>query len=257
MTGVQTCALPIYRNFSYALWMHPYQLNMELQTYLIKPILDAMKKVIPANSVVIDIGAHSGDTSVAYSLVVGENGTVIAFEPNKAVFEVLQKNAELNKNIIAVNKAITEEDGIYTFHYTDPGLCNGGYAEMLHHGPSAVGNTPIKVEGINLEKWLYKNYSHLLDKIKFIKIDTEGYDRFILASISNLVKKLKPIIQCELYPALTYKEKSEFFKLIESLKYECCVGNADKGITRISNPLNHDDFCKLQGHHDIMCFFRK
>lgn len=244
-----------YDKFDYAFWMHPYQLNKELENLIIKPVLDNMKTIIPQGSIVIDIGAHSGDTSVAYALVVGKKGKVIAFEPNEKVFKVLKLNSDLNPNIVPVNRAVTEQDGTFTFHYTDSGLCNGGYAQMLQQGVGAVGCiVPLKVKGVNLEKWLNTNFKNEINKIKFIKIDTEGYDKHILKSISKFVLKYKPVIQCEVFPALTANEKAEFHNLINSLNYKCFLGGLEN-LEPVKNrkALTREDFVNIK-FADILCF---
>jgi FkbM family methyltransferase len=240
-----------YKKFDYAIWLHPLQLiNMDLQTFLIKPVLDKIKKLIPDDSVAIDIGAHTGDTSVAYSLILGNTGKVIAFEPNPLAYEVLKVNSELNNNIIPYNLAITETEGEFTFHYTDIGLCNGGFGEVLQYGPAAIGTVPLKVKGVNFEKWIEKNHKELLQKIKFIKIDTEGYDKNIIKSMKNFINKYQPTIQAEVYTGLSKDEKIEFFNIIKSINYKCFLyQNFEVG----KKELNLSDFTNIQ-HSDIICF---
>lgn len=246
-----------YRTFDYAFWLHPGQGNNELKTTFSKTSLDALSKYIPKGSVAIDIGAHVGDTSVAYSLVVGDEGKVIAFEPNPSCFEILLINAEKNQNIIPVNAAVTEEDGNYTFYYTDPGLCNGAFAEMLSIHPYRV---PVPVVGVNLEKWLEKNAKELIPQIKFIKIDTEGYDRYIIKNISSFLLKYRPVIQTELFIYLTINEKIDFFKLLDSLNYKVLL-NAYNGLIDPSpisqrEPFNLMSFISYQvpeGSIDLLC----
>lgn len=210
-----------YRAFDYVFWLHPGQSNNEIKTLFTKPVLDSLSQVIPQGSVVIDIGAHVGDTSVLYSLLVGDEGKVFAFEPNPSCFEVLKMNALNNPNIIPVNSAITEKDGKYTFHYTDLGLCNGAFVKNLTFNPYTI---PVEVEGVNLENWLEKNAKELIEKIKFIKIDTEGYDKYIIENIKSFLIKYRPVIQTELYLYSTSEDKEELFNILKSLNYKIVIG---------------------------------
>lgn len=216
--------IPGYRAFDYTFWLHPGQANRELETLFTKETLDFLRKIIPEGSVAIDIGAHVGDTSVAYSLVVGDKGKVIAFEPNPSCFEVLKLNAANNPNIIPVERAVTEHDGDYTFYYTDPGLCNGAYAEVLSIHPYTV---PVQVKGVNLEKWLQENAEDLIPQVKFIKIDCEGYDRYIIKNIGSFLKKYRPIIQTELFIYLNRSERQEMFEILESLDYKIVLSASE------------------------------
>jgi hypothetical protein len=59
----------------------------------------------------------------------------------------------------------------------------------------------------------------MLDKLSFIKIDTEGYDKDIIRSISALIKKYKPYLITECFKQLTKEERYEFFDLIASNGY--------------------------------------
>lgn len=58
--------------------------------------------------IVIDIGAHIGLFTVKAAKIVGNNGKVIAIEPEPENLEILKKNMELNnlKNVVVVNKGI-------------------------------------------------------------------------------------------------------------------------------------------------------
>ena len=235
---IKKVSIPQYEPFLYAFWQHPYLSHeKELQTYLTKHAFDAFK-ILPADSVVIDIGAHTGDTSVAYARALGRGSTVLAFEASKLIYEVLKKNAELTKNIIPHNLAITMEDGNYEFLYTDEGCCNGGMAGVLENdGGYFLKKIPIKVRGVNLVGFLDSYYPSLKDKVSFIKIDTEGYDRFILSSLKEYLKIQKPIVQVEIFPTLSRIDKEEFFQVIEEINYECYPG----GLESFSASLNKLD----------------
>jgi len=249
--------IPGYRTFDYAFWLHPSQGNRELENLFTKKTLDFYGAIIPEGSVAIDIGAHVGDTSVAYSLVVGDQGTVVAFEPNPSCFDVLKINAANNKNIIPVNAAITEENGNYTFYYTDPGLCNGAFAEMLSIHPYRI---PVNVVGVNLENWLETQTPALISKVKFIKIDTEGYDRFIIKSIKNFLLKHRPILQTELFTYLNNDEKIDLFTLIDSMNYKIVLaaynGLIDTTSIASRKPFDLLSFINFQvpeGSIDLLC----
>ena len=243
-----------YGLISYADWLHPW--CAPLAGCFTKQIFDNVKKFIKPGSLVLDIGAHTGDTSVVYAIAVGPTGKVIAFEPSPDIFEILNINARLNNNIITVKKAITEVSGSFVFHYTDAGLCNGGFADMLAAGVSAIGKTECKIEGVNLIEYIDENCLDSINNLAFIKIDTEGYDQYILKSATELIKKYKPIVQTEVFGALNLEEKTSFWKLIKSLDYDCYIGNiCDDLKNNLIKPLELSEFLLLPGPSiDILCF---
>jgi len=61
----------------------------------------------------IDVGAHIGRYSFPIAKLLGENGLVIAIEPDSRAFKALTKGIELNnlRNVIALNIALGHRDG--------------------------------------------------------------------------------------------------------------------------------------------------
>ena len=205
--------------FRYAHWSHRY-VSKKNFTY---DEIQTQTKYLSEGDVVIDIGGFSGDTPILYANAVGTSGKVIAFEPNPHSFDILKVNSEINEhlNIHPVNKAITEEAGTYTFHYSDSEYCNGGFASEIDFGVGATGHVvPLDVSGVNLSNWIDENLTQdEVNRISFIKIDTEGYDYKILRSNKELFTKIRPILEIELYPALSIREVEEMYNTLTEIGY--------------------------------------
>lgn len=242
------------KDFDFAWSINPDSKNWNYKGQLLnKKCLDNAVKMIPSGSTVIDIGAHMGFTSVFFSLCVGPKGKVFSFEPNPKVFEVLKLNSTLHPTIIPTNKAITTKPGIYNFN-CNTALNNGGIFDKMTQNKFLTQAHPVsfQVEGINLEEWLEQNAKDSINDIKFIKIDTEGHDKEILKSIRNLILKIKPIIQCELYPFLTENERAEFYDIIISLNYKPLRSEIGH-YSHLKKFLSKEEFIKLPGC-DFLCF---
>jgi FkbM family methyltransferase len=201
----------------YADWLHP-----RAYSCAVKPIeVDRLREVLSDGDVAIDIGAHIGDTTLPMAVAVGASGSVIAFEANPYTAEILTVNANLNSNIGKIhahNLAITEETRIYEFSYNDPGFMNGGAVEKTRgcrHGDAYR----IQVPGVQLEPFLEENYPQLVSRIKYIKIDAEGYDYFILKSISGLLDRIRPIIQAEVMKRTSETYRQDMFEFFNSRGY--------------------------------------
>jgi len=50
---------------------------------------------------------------------------------------------------------------------------------------------PVYVLGVNLEQWLRENCARFIERIRFIKIDAEGFDKEILKSMAPLLRKIR------------------------------------------------------------------
>jgi len=139
----------------------------------------------------IDIGAHCG----VFSLLIGQipNSTIYAFEPNPEVFECLQENIQLNNlsNIKTHNIGLGDK-----IEEKELNIC------INHSGLSTFGtnltrftqdtNKKIKVQVQTLDSFIF-------DKIDCIKIDTKGFEYYILKGGIQTIQKHKPNILLENY----------------------------------------------------------
>src|SRR6185295_7687850 len=96
--------------------------------------IGALHGFLQPGDIAIDIGAHTGDSTLPMALAVGPAGTVFALGPNPYVFKVLEKNAGLNPSathIVPLMFAAMPEDGEFEFEYSDEGYCNGGFHQGI------------------------------------------------------------------------------------------------------------------------------
>ncbi|PHR48786.1 MAG: hypothetical protein COA32_04760 [Fluviicola sp.] len=205
-------------DIQYAQWQHPFEKPKEF-TY--DHVL-FYKKLCKEGDLIVDIGAHTGDTTVPMALAVGKDGLVLGIEPNKYVYTVLEKNAELNKektNIIAECFAATSEDGEFTFNYSDASFCNGGFLSQIENS-AHKHNYELEVKGKNLQNYLKKNHSDRLENCSLIKIDAEGYDKEILKTIPEILNNFHPALMVECYKKLIQSERDELFDVLDDYGYD-------------------------------------
>jgi len=78
----------------------------------------------------------------------------------------------------------------------------------------------VQVTGVHLLTFLRERYGeHILSDISFVKIDTEGYDRFVLRSIKPLLSLCSPIVQVEWFAKFISKEEEDLFHAIDEVGY--------------------------------------
>jgi FkbM family methyltransferase len=210
--------LPGDGSIEYAQWLHPHETEKEIT----QQSVDELRKFLSPGDVAIDIGAHTGDSTVPIALAVGKTGCVFALEPNRYVFPVLSKNAQLNAaktNIISLMFAATPEDAQMEFQYSDSGYCNGGRFEGMSkwlHGHAFK----LAVQGKNLQSFLDAKYPQLVPRIRYIKIDTEGYEPAVLQSISGLISQCKPFMKVEVYRKLDDLQRRALYRSIAAQGYK-------------------------------------
>jgi len=139
-------------------------------------------KLVKKDMTVIDMGGNIGYFSLVASKLVGMHGKVYVFEPEPINLMYLRKNIEINKikNIILVNKCVSNEEGILTL-YLHPKFhsCHSIFkstSKSINH---------IDVESITLNK-MFKNDDF---KISFIKMDIEGAELKALKGMDEMLKK--------------------------------------------------------------------
>ncbi len=137
---------------------------------------------LPTNSIFIDVGANQGCTSILASKVLNNDkndGVVIAFEPSQSSYKLMKKNIDLNicKNIFTFNKAISSEKSELYLDESD--IENSGASHISEKGNPIVAST-ITVDDIR------KISKH---KNIYVKIDTEGYEMFVLQGLKDLFKE--------------------------------------------------------------------
>ena len=201
----------------YAQWLHPFEGPKEVSLEQVK----FYNRLANKGELIIDIGAHTGDTTVPMALAVGKQGLVLGLEPNIYVYKVLEKNAQLNPeltNIVPLPFAATKEDGDFVFHYSDASFCNGGFLSQIknqRHNHSYE----LKVEGRNFSKYLRTKYAEWLPKMGLLKVDAEGYDREILDDMGDIISEFRPNIMAECYKKLTLDERHALYDTIAKHDY--------------------------------------
>jgi FkbM family methyltransferase len=213
----------------FATWCHPG----ESPKTVTQGSVDALRGFLREGDVAIDIGAHTGDSAMPIALAVGPRGAVFALEPNPYVFKVLALNATLNPRstrIVPLMFAAMPTDGEFEFEYSDEGYCNGGFHASISrwkHGHFSK----LRVQGRNLTAYLRANARAELPRLRFVKIDTEGFDREVLRSLVELVKIYRPFIKSEIYKHLPADERAGYFDDLRELGYRVykCEENAYRG----------------------------
>jgi FkbM family methyltransferase len=243
---VATFTLPIDGEVRFAQWRHP---NETLKV-ISQDEVTALRGFLRPGDVAIDIGAHTGDSTLPIALALGASGTVFALEPNPYVFKVLAANAELNRtktNIVPLMFAAMPEDGDFTFLYSDDGYCNGGFHNSVSrwvHGHFVS----LRVEGRNLLAYLREHAPEALGRLRYVKIDTEGFDRTVAQSLGELLRIARPYVKSEIYRHMPDEERAGYSDDLRALGYR--IFKCDHHVAR-GQELARGDMARWQ-HFDIL-----
>ena len=146
------------------------------------------------NPTIIDCGANMG-LSVLYLSQLYPQAHIIAFEPEAAIFDVLQKNVQQfasGRKVDLYKKAVWDSETTLQF-FTDHGM--GGSVEAKQ------AQTPIKVGTVRLADYLQT-------PVDFLKVDIEGAEYTVLKSCEPYLKNVNYIF-VEYHSYTTKEQKLE------------------------------------------------
>lgn len=235
----------------YAQWLHPYETPKPMR----QAEVDGLRQFIRPGDFAIDIGAHTGDTTVPIALAAGQQGCVLALEPNPYVYKVLERNATLNQEKTHIEPrcfAATEEEGTFVFHYSDASFCNGGFRSQ-QKWKLFRRKYPLTVQGKRLQEVLVREFADWLPRLTYIKVDAEGYDRAVLASILPTLRKYQPVIRTEVFRKLLAAERRALYDLLDSAGY--ATYRYEGGQEPIGAPVTRDGMMSDR-HFDLVAIRR-
>lgn len=154
--------------------------------------LKIFQKIIKPGMVVFDAGANIGLYSLIAGKLVGKKGKVFSFEPSKETFKRLQNNVRLNGslNIKIFNEGLGDKSNEKLTLRQDKGY---GDAERYLLPANEASDTelqntnPIANEEQILISTLDNKVGEMrIEKIDFLKIDTEGFEYYILKGATKV-----------------------------------------------------------------------
>ncbi len=149
--------------------------------------IELFKKFLKPDDVVLDMGANIGAHTLYFSHAVTHTGAVIAFEPQRIVFQTLCANMALNSrvNVHCYQRAVGEQPGSVLIPPLD-------YAHEANYGGLALGGYE-KGESVPV---LTIDSLHL-SNCDFIKLDIEGMEKEALMGAQQTIKQHQPLLYVE------------------------------------------------------------
>lgn len=147
--------------------------------------------------VVADMGANIGFFSLWFSRLLGNcKGTIIAFEPNPQVLQILKKNLSINgaENVKVFDIACSDKDGTTEFF-----MGNHHHISSLIESWAGEGKVIPKKVLVNTSTIdsFFRGGTQASRKPDFIKMDIEGSGIFALKGCDECVREKRPLIWIE------------------------------------------------------------
>ena len=168
--------------------------------------IELFRQIVRPAGVVVEVGANIGSHTVFLAALVGPSGVVLAFEPQRVVFQTLCANLALGShaNVFAFQQAVGAAAGtvvVPSIDYRQNGNFGG-----LELGSYQQGEQ-VPVVAID---------SFALSRCNFIKIDVEGMEQAVIAGAAQTLARHKPVLYVENDRA---DRAPELIRYLDSLGY--------------------------------------
>jgi len=153
-------------------------------------------ELLSASDTVIDVGANIGNHTLFFSRCVGAEGRVLAFEPQRFLFQILCANALLGRhqNVWPYRLAVGDKEGRVEVPVPN-------YERPNNFGGYSLSFDTFKEEGdITSLDAIAPAQCHL------IKIDVEGMELQVLKGAVSTIERTRPFLYFE-YNRTEFKEE--------------------------------------------------
>jgi len=145
------------------------------------------RQMLHPGDLVVEAGANFGAHTVAMAKMVGIQGCIVAFEPQRLVYQAMVANVALNSlsNVVAIQAGLGAYSGSIKIPVLNPEKSHnfGGFSISNHMEGEEV---PVKtIDSLNL------------NRCRLIKADVEGMECELLEGARNTISRLRPTLYVE------------------------------------------------------------
>lgn len=186
-----------------------------------------LSKISSEKTVIIDVGAHRGESLKSFDKNAVKSYVYIGMEPNPDAYvdfkNVADKIKSNKSEVHCLTSAVGNRDGKVTFLKTKESAVGGilppvkGLAERVPTGDHSI-NLEFEVDLVTVAT-LVKRFN--LTSVDILKIDTEGYDLEVLRGAKEVIEaKIPKIIITEVF-FVPYRENQAYFWDIAKFMEDC------------------------------------
>lgn len=232
----------------------PYFSTRDRLSYLrhgLEPsIVKVAAGIIRPGDTVVDVGANVGFLTRKFASLVGDQGKVLAFEPDPATFDFLLYNTQRLPQVSVFQEAVSDRIGAMSF-YLHP---TSGMSNSLVN--AWKGARTIQVKTSTLDGWAQ---DHAIGPLRLVKIDVEGAELLVLRGMQGiLAARNGPQLIFEFCPKnLGGKDvEDSIFDLLSEYGYSLFLIDSSGQLHPVANSkvvhshLNKNDYANLLGRRE-------
>jgi len=145
---------------------------------------ELFRQLVFQGAVVVEVGANIGTHTLLFATLVGDRGIVVAYEPQRLVYQALCANLAINScaNVYAFHAAVGATSGDVLVPFLKPNE-PANFAAVSLYGVKGGEAVPLK-----------RLDDSGLPAVHFLKIDVEGMERDVLLGGEALIAKHRPVL---------------------------------------------------------------
>lgn len=148
------------------------------------------EQILRPGMTVVEAGANIGAHTVVFGQRVGPTGRVIAYEPQRLVFQLLCANVAINglTNVVVKQAGLGAAAGTVAVPVLSAERPEnfGGVSLLTDAGATETESVPLEtLDGLNLTS------------CQFLKVDVEGMELDVLRGGETLLRRLRPVVYVE------------------------------------------------------------
>jgi FkbM family methyltransferase len=197
---VDTKLIPTVHARSLVAWLcHRGLLNQRSQRWVpflkLEEEMFYLQRLVATGNIAIDVGANVGIYTGWLSRLVGPSGRVLAFEPYPPVLEKLVTNVKRMRatNVVISGAAVGNQSGRTELELPKGrrGRVNDPYVHIKDI-QTLGGRTLLTTIDSAVEE------EHL-NQVNLMKVDVEGYERFVIEGARDTIRRFRPVILIEIF----------------------------------------------------------
>lgn len=206
-----------------------------------REMLPLLRRVLPADSIVFDVGAHAGQYAKLFARLAPQ-GFVYAFEPQSYARRILRAALRLNrlKNVAILPFGLGDRGGVALLDI--PVKASGSYGFGLAH---IAGRDPrdSEHEAVALATIDQVVAALRLQRLDFIKADIEGFEQRMIEGGRDTLARFRPALLIELngqHLARAGGSVDGLWRMLTDLGYAAFETGVTRGLIPITAPRQGD-----------------
>ena len=180
-------------------------------------IVEGILKNIDTKKDAINVGANVGLYTNLIANNISSKRKVLAIEPTKRAFKILQNNVKRNHNeekVVLFNGIAANKNGDFNINIVKGKEEYSSLGKLVHPSIKNMDFTKIPVKGVTIDS--------LVDKYNLrpgiVVLDVEGSELNVLKGAAKTLKKYHPVIISELDDRLLFEQNTRSQDIINYLQ---------------------------------------